>query len=165
MVQVQLRATINQPLHGLGLEVPQTPGVRLDLFEKGRIPNERHFEGFNVARPLVPRGQRGEQVEIINHSKRHREGPDEVLFSKSVDPILNAHSRIILAEGRGGNTDMPHSAMRRGRGQTDYVQQGSPPRADQVGMPVDVIAINVGLDFRNVEIRILQPFASFEDDR
>ena len=51
-----------------------------------------------------------------------------------------------------------------GRGQPRHVQQRPAPHRQQIGMAVDVVTVDVRLDFRNVKIRILEPLASLQND-
>ena len=55
--------------------------------------------------------------------------------------------------------------MGRGGGETHQVQQRAAAHRHDVGMPVDVVAINLGLDFGNMKVGVLHPLSTFENER
>ena len=165
VIDVQFGATMNQALHGFRFELAQGRGLALDLLKEMSIANASHLDGFDVAGAFVPRGKRRQQFEIVDHRPRHREGADEVLFPKRVHPVFDPHSRIGLAEGGGGDAHMAHAAMGGGGGQPHQVQQGASADCDHIRMAIDMVTIDLGLDLRDVEIRVLDPFPSFQNQR
>ena len=58
---------------------------------------------------------------------------------------------------------MPNATMGGRRGQSDQVEQRATANSDHVGMPIDVVAIDVRLNIRDVEIGVFDPFASFQN--
>jgi len=51
-----------------------------------------------------------------------------------------------------------------GGSEADHIQQGPAADADDVGMAVDVVAVDLGMDFGNVKIRVFCAFAAFKND-
>src|SRR5882672_5831748 len=62
VIHVKLGATINQPLHRRRLELPQHPGVALYGLEKLFVANERHLYRFDITRPFIARGKKGQKL-------------------------------------------------------------------------------------------------------
>src|SRR6266567_3706907 len=146
VVHVQFGAAIDQSLHGRRLELPQTPCLALDALEEILVADQRHLHGLDITGPLVPRRKRREQLKIVYYGKRRRKGADEILFTERVNAVLDANARIVLAESCGGNPYVPQAAVRRGRRQANHVQQRSAPHPDDIGMTIDVVAINLRMD-------------------
>ena len=55
--------------------------------------------------------------------------------------------------------------MRGRRRQTDHVQNRAAADRDDVGVAVDVIAVDVRMNFRDVKVGILRALAAFDDKR
>ena len=165
MVHVQFRRAVDEPLHRLRVERRQRLRVALDLVEESRVANERHLHGLDVARALVPIRQRGEQIEVVDDGEGRRKRADEILLPEGVDPVLHPDARIILTQSRRGNPHMAHAAMGRGRRQPDDIEQRAAADGDDVRVPINVMLLDLRLDFGNVEVGILGPLAAFEDER
>src|ERR1019366_791347 len=76
MVQVQFGATADEPFHRLRLEGGKLPGVALQFFKKYRVADAGDFHRLDEAGAFVARGERREQVEIVDDGKRWRKGAD-----------------------------------------------------------------------------------------
>jgi hypothetical protein len=50
------------------------------------------------------------------------------------------------------------------RGEADHVEQGAAPDRNDVGMPVDVEAVDLRMNFRNVKIGVFCALAPFDHD-
>lgn len=59
---------------------------------------------------------------------------------------------------------MPDAPVRGGRREADHIQQRAAPHAEQVGVAVNVIAVNLRVDFRDVEVGVFHPLAALDDD-
>ena len=55
--------------------------------------------------------------------------------------------------------------LRSGRGKADHIEERAAADRDDVRMAVHVEAIDLGMNFGDVEIRIFGAFAAFDDDR
>src|SRR5215204_3899642 len=119
MVEVQFGATEYQSLHGGWFKVAQGGGILFKCLEKLTVADEGDLDSFDVASSLVARGKGGQQLEIVDHGERRREGADEVFFAKGIDPIFNANAGVRLAEGGRRYSDVPHPAMGRGSRKSD----------------------------------------------
>src|SRR6266700_7111991 len=103
MIEMQLRATINQSLHCSRLKCPKGFGFGLDDLEELPIANEGHLQSFDVTRAFVSSRQGIEQLKIIHHCKGRRESSDEILLAKRVNSVLHTDTRVRLAQSSGGN--------------------------------------------------------------
>src|SRR5262245_33137870 len=108
---MQLGAAKNQPLHRDRLEPAPRVGSLFDALEKLPVPNERHFDRFDIAGALVACGKRGEQLEVVDDGKRWRKGADKILFAESIDAIFDPDTGVGLAQRRRGNAHMTDSAV------------------------------------------------------
>src|SRR6266568_2528304 len=89
MVEVQFGAAVDDALHRRRLEMDQGSKIVFDLFEKRPVTDQGHFDRFDVAGSFIERRKRGEEIEIINDSKRRRECANEVLFTEGVDAVFD----------------------------------------------------------------------------
>ena len=162
---MQFGATLNQPFHGRRFKRHEFFGVALDFVKKFRIADAGDFHGLDVTGAFVARFERGEQVEIVDDGVRRRERADEILFAEGVDAVFHADAGIGLAQGRRGNAHVAHAAMRGGGGKTGDVQQRAAADGNQIRMPVNVVPVNVRMDFGDVNGGIFGTFAAFDDER
>src|SRR5882762_100447 len=136
VVQMQFGATGNEPLHCPWIELAKEFRVPFERFEKLPVANQSDLDGFDVAGSFVPRRQRGQQFEVVDHGKGRRECSNEVLLAESVDAILHADAGISLAQGGRGNADVTNTTMSSGGGETDHVQQSATTDRDNAGMTI-----------------------------
>ena len=122
VVKVQLGATINQALHGCGLEFTQPGSVAFEGLKKIPVTNQRYLNGLDITRSLVAWRKRRQQLKIVNDGKGWSKGADEVFFAEGVDAVFHTDARVGLAESGRGQSDMPDSAMGRGGRQAHDVQ-------------------------------------------
>ena len=87
VVQVQFRAAKDQGFMASGSNRASAAAWDSIHSKKARSRMQATFTA-SIAGALVPFGQRGEQVEVVDHRKRRREGSDEILFPEGVDPVL-----------------------------------------------------------------------------
>src|SRR5437867_5346610 len=138
---------MNQPLHCRWLEIPQLFDLALQACEEIRITNERHLDCFDVAGAFVARRKGSEQLEVVNDGIRWGKGADEILFPEGVDAILHANARIGLAERGCWNAQVAHTAMGGGGGTANHIQQRAAADANDIGMTINVIAVNLRVNF------------------
>src|SRR5437899_1934237 len=119
MVDVQLGATLNQLLHGIGVELSQLRRISFERVEERSVTDQRYFHGFDIPGPFVARIQRAEHVEVVDHGKGHSKGADKVFLSEGVHAVFHAYARIVLAQGSSRDADMTNAAMGSGCGQPD----------------------------------------------
>src|SRR5262249_45085090 len=133
--------------------------------KKFAITDARDLDGLDVSRSFVTFGERGEHLGIVDDGKGRCERADEILFAERIDAVFDAHAGIRLAERRCRNADVPDAAMRGGGGEAGHVEQRTATNGNDVAMAIKVIAINVRMNFRDVEVGIFRPFAAFDDER
>ena len=150
VVQVQFRTAINQLLHRRRLERNELFDVAFDFRKELCVADAGHFHGLDVAGAFVTRFQRGEQIEIVDDHMRRRERTGKIFFAKGVDAIFHADAGIGLAQGGGGDTHMADAAVRGGRGETGDIEQCAAADGNQVRMPVNMIPVDLRMDFRDV---------------
>ena len=164
VIEMEFGGAMDEALHGRGFEFAEAEGIAFDQFEEIGVANEGDFDGFDVAGAFVAGLEGFKQFEIVDDREWRREGADEILFAESVDAVFHADAGIILTQGRGGNADVTHAAMRGGRSEADHVEERAAADRDDVGMAIHVKAIDVRMNFGNVEIGILGAFAAFDND-
>src|SRR5205823_4803500 len=128
-------------------------------------PNAGDFYRFRVTGALLPGRQSGEEPKIINHGKRRSKRANEIFLAEGINPILDSHAGVALAESRGGNPHMPNAAVSRGSRQPNLVQQRSSTYRNHVRMPVQVEQINGAMDFGHVSPRTFRFFATLANQR
>ena len=165
VIKMQFGTAANQAAHGGGIEFPESLGIAFERFKKFLVADEGHFDRLDVSGAFVAGRERREQLKIVDDRERRREGADEILFAERIDAILHADAGIRLAQRRGRDAHVPDAAMRRGRGEADHVQQCAAADGDDVGLPIDVMAIDMRMDFGDMKIRILGAFTAFDDER
>ncbi len=165
VMEMEFGAAMDETLHGLRIEGAELGGVGFDGFEKLPVANKSDFDSLDVAGAFVAVRERQEQVGIIHHGEGRGEGADEILFAKGIDAVFHADTGISLAEGGAGNADMADAAMSSGSGQADHIEQSAAADRNQIRVTVDVITVDVGMDFRDVKVGIFGAFAAFHDDR
>lgn len=163
VVHVEFGAAMDEAFHGFGLEVAELEGVVFDGFEEFGVANAGDFDGFDVAGAFVAGAEGGEELEIVHDGVGRGECADEILLSEGVDAIFDADAGIILTQRGGGNADMADAAMGGGRSQADHVEKGAAADADDVGVAVDVVAIDLGMDFGDVKVGVLGALAALDD--
>ena len=165
MVKVQFSTTLNQPFHGRWLKHGEFFRVALQFVEKFRIADARDLHGLGIPGAFVARLKRGEEVEIVDDSVRRRERADEIFFTEGVDAVFDADAGIGLAQGRRGNAHVADAAMRGGGGKTGAVQQRAAAHGNQVRVPVNVMPVNLRMNFGNVKRGVFGAFAAFNNQR
>src|SRR5437667_282969 len=70
MIQVQLRATIDETLHGGRIELTEQWSIAFEPLEEVSITDQGHFHCLDIARALIPRRKRCQQLKIDDHQKR-----------------------------------------------------------------------------------------------
>src|SRR6267142_1837049 len=93
---------------------------------------------------------------------RRRECAYEVLLAESIDPVLYAYPGIRLAESGRRDPDMADSAMSCRRRQTHDIQQCAAADSDHIRMPINMVAVQPRMNFRNVEVGVFRPLATFD---
>ena len=88
---------------------------------------------------------------------------DEIFFAERVDAVFDAHAGISLRQRRRRNADMPHAAMRRRRGETGHIQERAPAHRDQIGVAVNVVPVNLRMDFVDELRGIFGAFTALDD--
>src|ERR1041385_2647674 len=91
VVQVQLSAAIDEPLHCGRVELVQRFDVPFKALEEFFVTNERHFDGFDVTSPLVARREGGEQLKVVDDREGWNEGANEVLFAEGVNAVFDTY--------------------------------------------------------------------------
>jgi len=76
-------------------------------------------------------------------------------FCKGIDAVLEANAGVALAQGRGGNADVPHPAMSGGSRQPGQVEQRTATSRHEVGMPIEAMAFDGLVERGNVGPRVL----------
>src|SRR5947209_6906393 len=138
MIHVELGTAADQPPHGFWFKSIEQARIALESSEKRTIPNAGDFYRFRVTGALLPGRQSGEEPKIINHGKRRSKRANEIFLAEGINPILDSHAGVALAESRGGNPHMPNAAVSRGSRQPNLVQQRSSTYRNHVRMPVQV---------------------------
>src|SRR4029453_8179079 len=67
MVEVQLGAAPDQPVHGLWLKPAQRLSISFQRRKKGGVSNAGHFYSFGVAGSLMFGWQRVEQFKVVDN--------------------------------------------------------------------------------------------------
>src|SRR5712691_5221335 len=116
MIEMQLRATINQSLHCGRLECGESFRISFESLKEFPVANERDLHCLDVTGASVSRRQGVEQLKIIHHGERGRESSDEILFAKRVDSVLHTYTGVRLAQSRARNADMPYAPVGGGGG-------------------------------------------------
>src|SRR5579859_5654273 len=165
VVEMQFGTALNQPLHGGWFKRGELFRVTLQFREKFRIADAGDLYSLDVAATLIPRRERGEQVEIVDDGVRRRERADEILFAERVDAVFHTDAGIGLAQGRGRQAHVADAAMRGGGGETSGIQQRPAADGNQVRVPVEMMAVNVRMDFGDMDGGILGAFTAFDDHR
>src|SRR5436190_16437324 len=127
-------------------------GILLQVCEEIRVADEGNFNSLDIAGAFIAWQKRGEHFEIIDDRERGRESANEVFLAESVDAVLHADAGIGLAERRSWNAHVAHAAMGRRGSQTNHVEQRPAAYANHVGVAVNMVAINMGMDFGNVKV-------------
>jgi hypothetical protein len=92
MFQMQLCATIDQLFHRRHVALHQLVGICFNEVEERSIFDKRYLDCLRNPRTPVALMQGTKENRIIDHRKWRCEGPEEVLFTKSVDAILDTNS-------------------------------------------------------------------------
>lgn len=164
VIGMEFGGTEDEALHGFRIELAEAKGVPLEGGEEVFIADECNFDGFHVAGPLVALGQGFEKFEVVDDSEGRREGADEILFAEGVDAVFYADAGIILAQGGGGDANVPHAAMRGGRREANHIEERTAADGDDEGMAVDMETIDLGVNFGDVKVGVFGAFSAFEND-
>src|SRR5205085_2553532 len=104
----------------------------------------------------------GEQLKIVDDRERRRERSNEILFAKGINAVFDADTGIRLAQRSSRDANVPDAAMRRGRRETNHIEQRPAADGYDIRMPVDVMPVDVRLDFRDVKVGIFGALAAFD---
>ena len=100
----------------------QMIGVALQPVEEIAVADERHLDRLGHSGNAVACLQGVDEIHVIDHRERRREGADEVLLTVQVDTVLDADAGVVLREHRGRHAHVSHTAMGRRRHQTDGIE-------------------------------------------
>ncbi len=165
VVEVQLGAAEDEALHRRGLERGERDDVLLHPGEERGVADAGDLHRLDVAGALVARRERLQQLEVVDHRERRREGADEVLLPEGVDAVLHAHARIVLRQGRGGEPDQPDATVRGRRGEAHHVEQRAAADGEHVVVPVDVEPLDERVDLGDAEVGVLHRLAADDEHR
>lgn len=164
VVHVKFGAAIDEAFHRFGIEVAQFESVAFDCFEEIGVADAGDFDSLDVTGAFVALAEGGEEFEIVDDGEGRSKGSDEIFLSERVDAVFDADAGIILAQSGCGNADVTDATMCGRGGKADHVEKGAAANANDVGMSVDVVAVDLGMDFGDVEVGIFGAFAAFEND-
>jgi hypothetical protein len=164
MIEMQLGATADEVFHGVGIEGDEFFGGGFEFDEKLGVVDAGDLDGLDVATAFVVRLEGGEELEIVDDGVGRGEGADKILFAEGVDAVFDTDAGIGLSEGGGGDADEADATMGGGGGETGDIQKSAAADGDEVGMAVNVVAIELRLDFLDDEGRIFGGFAATDEE-
>ncbi len=103
--------------------------------------------------------------EIVENGVGRREAAEEVLLAERVDAVLDADAGIVLRQHGRRYADVPHAAVRRGRGKSHHVEQRAAADRDDIRVPVDRELAQALLQSRHDARIVLHVFAGRDDFR
>ena len=134
---VQLGAAPDHARHGLRRAGAQRLDLRLQPLEEHGVADQPDLDRLGHAGDAIARVQRAQEVGVVEHRERRREGADEVLDPERVDAVLHADARVVLRQDRGRHAHMAHAAMGGRRDEAHHVEERPAADRDDVGMAVD----------------------------
>ena len=91
--------------------------------------------------------------------------PMKFFLPKALRPFFTPTPESAWRQGRRGNADMAHAAMRGGGGESGDVQQRAAADGDEIRVPVNVVPVNVRLDFTDDGRGVFGGFAAADKQR
>ena len=103
--------------------------VEILIFYKG------DFKHFGHTGKDIPGLQRSKKIVVDDHSIRWIKTAEEVFYPLVVNPVFNAHTRVILGKHGRGHLDLPHPSVEDGRRKAHRIQNGTAADDHHVGVP------------------------------
>ena len=165
VLDVQFRAAADDALERVAVESREGLRRFLDLGEEHCVADERDLDRLDQPGALVRRGQRLEEVGVVDHGEGRGKSADEILFPERVDAVLHADAAIGLAETGGGQANEPNAAMGGGGGESGGVKESAAADRKHVGMAVDAVALDFAVELLDEIAVVFHGFAAGDDER
>src|SRR5690606_1643077 len=127
------------------------------------VLDQSHLDSFSQPRPFIAIAQCLEKCNVIPHRFGGCKAAEIIFFMEIIDAVFDTDARVILGQHGSGNSDVPDSTVRYGRGITHSVEKSTSTDGCHVRVPIDAMTID---SLKNILLNvpiIFDQFSSWEN--